>query len=147
MSEEKEEESIKGLARVFQVFSTPGRIKAFKLIKEGKSLEEIAGMIGMSRTGFQRVLDDFESLELIESAGHRSYRKLSSKGEEIFELLEDSRRKLENIEMKASKSKLLSLAERSYGAPALSKLKEALESMEKESKESENNKTNEKEKQ
>jgi len=91
------EEARSHLSRIFRVLSTPERIRGLELIKEGRSLEEISRLVRMSRTGFQRVLDDFQSLELVEPAGHRSYRRLSTKGEKILDLVKDFEEKLEPI--------------------------------------------------
>jgi hypothetical protein len=131
------------LAGLFRILSAPARIHALELIKEGKSLDEIAKLIGMTRTGFQRVLNDFQSIELIEPTGHRSYRHLSVKGQKILDLLGETNAKLDKIEMEYRKSKLggeiesfLPLAERSFPAPAVSKLKEAWDSIKGETRQS-----------
>lgn len=67
----------------------------------------------MSRSGFQKVVDSFRKLELIEETGHRSYYKLSVKGEMVLQMIRDFGNRLEPIEKMIAMQKIKSIA---YGS-------------------------------
>lgn len=76
------------LSEVFKAISTKERILALEMFGKGKMrLTEVSKISGMSRSGFQSVVDEFRESELIEEAGHRSYYKLSPKGVKVLEMI------------------------------------------------------------
>jgi len=104
----------KGLvSQIFEVLSSEARLKSLELFGQGKELSEIAKNIGLSRSGFQKVVDTFRELGIIEPSGHRSYYKLSSKGEKLLHILVDLGNQIEPIEKEIAKEKIKTVA---YGS-------------------------------
>lgn len=101
------------LSKMFNVLSSEARLKALELFSERRNLMEIAEFIGMSRSGFQKVVEAFRELGLIEHTGHRSYYKLSRKGEKISRLVKQFGDELEPIEKKIAGEKIKVIAYRS----------------------------------
>lgn len=96
------------LAKIFSALSTEQRLKALELFQQEVKLVKVAKFSGMSRTGFQRVLNTFRELNLIQQAGHRSLYRLTIRGRKILELVKDFGYKLESVEeeMKRRKEKI-----------------------------------------
>ena len=74
------------LGELFRALSSAQRLHALELFAEETSLPEVASKIGMTRTGFQRTIDAFRNLGLIEEVRKRRY-KLSLKGQQILKLI------------------------------------------------------------
>jgi predicted transcriptional regulator len=105
-AKELEESNKQFLSRLFSAVSTETRLSALQLFNEDKDLAEIAKLTGMSRSGFQKVVEAFRELGLIEYAGHRSRYRLSAMGKNILALLNDLGDKLEPIRSQYEKSRL-----------------------------------------
>jgi predicted transcriptional regulator len=86
------------LAKIFNALSSMERVHALELFGQNKELKEIAKLVGMSRSGFQKVVEAFRELGLVERAGHRSWYKLSRKGEKVLEMVKEFEKKMEPIE-------------------------------------------------
>jgi len=74
------------LGRLFRALSSAQRLHALELFAKETSLPEVASKIGMTRTGFQRTVDAFKKLGLIEEAEKRRY-KLSLRGKQVLKLI------------------------------------------------------------
>jgi len=98
------------LSVIFSALSSEERLTALELFGQKKELTEIAKHIGMSRSGFQKIVDAFRELGLIERSGHRSYYKLSRKGEKILEIVRGFGKQLEPIEREMAKEKIKAVA-------------------------------------
>jgi predicted transcriptional regulator len=103
----------RALGEIFNALSSEARIKALELFEQRKALGEINKLIKMSRSGFQKVVDSFRKLELIEETGHRSYYKLSVKGKMVLQMIRDFGNRLEPIEKMIAMQKIKSIA---YGS-------------------------------
>jgi predicted transcriptional regulator len=81
-------EEIEIVSQVFKALSSKERVAALGKFETGKnSLRDIAKEVGMSRTGFQNIINDFRDIKLVEQVGHRSYYKLSSKGTKVLSVV------------------------------------------------------------
>jgi predicted transcriptional regulator len=81
-------EEIEIVSQVFKALSSKERVAALGKFETGKnSLLDIAKEVGMSRTGFQNIINDFRDIKLVEQVGHRSYYKLSSKGTKVLSVV------------------------------------------------------------
>jgi predicted transcriptional regulator len=101
------------LSRIFSILSSETRLEALELFEEKKDLMEIATLARMSRSGFQKVVEAFRELGLIERAGHRSYYKLTRKGEKVLKMVRNFGDELEPIEKELTKEKIKALV---YGS-------------------------------
>ena len=76
-------------------------------LNKGKAtLMELARNSGMSRSGFQNIVDDFRNARLIEQAEHRSFYKLTPKGKEVIEFTKKFSEKLEPAEKRYREEQL-----------------------------------------
>ena len=94
------------LGQLFSMLSSEGRLSALELFAQGMALGQIAARAGMSRSGFQKVVEAFRQLGIIERAGHRSSYRLSAKGQKILELVREFAKQLEPIEKEVAKEKI-----------------------------------------
>jgi len=94
------------LGQLFSMLSSEGRLSALELFAQGMALSQIAARAGMSRSGFQKVVEAFRQLGMIERAGHRSSYRLSAKGQKILELVREFAKQLEPIEKEVAKEKI-----------------------------------------
>lgn len=101
------------LSQTFNLLSSEARLRALELFGQDEELSEIAKLAGMSRSGFQKVVEAFRELRLIERTGHRSYYKLSRKGEKVLKMVIDFGRRLEPIEKEIALEKIRAVA---YGS-------------------------------
>jgi len=96
----------KSLSQIFTVLSSESRLRALELFGEKEDLTKIAMLIKMSRSGFQKIVDQFRNLGLIERTGHRSVYRLSNKGIEILKALKDFDKKIESIKKLSNEEQL-----------------------------------------
>lgn len=95
------------LSRIFNALSTKERIVALEMFDKGKmKLTDVAEVAGMSRSGFQNVIDDFRDTKLVKQAEHRSYYRLSSKGEKVLSMVEKLSGQLAPLEEKIKRQQL-----------------------------------------
>jgi DNA-binding MarR family transcriptional regulator len=98
------------LAKIFNALSTEARLKALELFEQKKELNEIAKQIGMSRSGFQKIVDSFRELGVIERDGHRSVYRLSREGIELLMSVKEFATRIELIKKEITKEKIRSIA-------------------------------------
>jgi predicted transcriptional regulator len=98
------------LCKIFDSLSSESRLEALEFFEGNKELTQIAKLTGMSRSGFQKVVEAFREIGVIEPAGHRSYYKLSSKGEKVLKLLRSFGEQLGPIEKEMAKEKIKAVA-------------------------------------
>lgn len=120
----------KTLGLVFSALATEEKLRALELFGQRKELSQIAELVGMSRSGFQKVVDTFRKLGMIERDGHRSYYKLSHKGQRILEMAKDFSEKLKPLEEEEAKRELEALT----SVISINKIEEILEKMKEEKK-------------
>lgn len=95
------------ISQIFKALSSKERIAALETFGKGKtSLMELARTVGLSRSGFQNILDDFREARLIEQTEHRSYYSLSSKGKKVLDMLNELDRQITPLEKDIKKEQL-----------------------------------------
>jgi predicted transcriptional regulator len=101
------DKSVDYLSEIFKALSTKERIIALETLSQGKiNLKDLARKAGLSRSGFQNVLDDFRNARLIEHTEHRSYYRLSIKGKRVLGFLNELHKELSPIEEVLKKEQL-----------------------------------------
>ena len=108
--------SKKTVGAIFSALSSEERLTALELFKERRQLAEIAKNISMSRSGFQKIVDAFRELGLIERSGHRSCYKLTNKGEKILGIVTDFGKQLEPLEREIVKEKIREIRAVAFGS-------------------------------
>ena len=87
------------ISSIFKALSSKERLVTLENLSKGKmKLMDLAKKAGMSRSGFQSVVNDFRNVRLIEQAEHRSYYRLSLKGKKVLEHIKKLNVELEPIE-------------------------------------------------
>lgn len=95
------------LSIIFNSLSTKERVMSLELFENGKmQILEISKASGMSRSGFQNIIEAFRQAGLIEQAGHRSFYKLSVKGQKVMEFVRNLNNRLLPIEEQVKKRQL-----------------------------------------
>jgi DNA-binding transcriptional ArsR family regulator len=75
------------LGEILYALQNDKRIRALDLLRQGKNLQEIPKEIGMSRTGFQKVLESYTNTGLTYRMGNanRTVYKVSTLGEKVLD--------------------------------------------------------------
>lgn len=113
------ENFLKDISEIFRALSSKERIKALgEFSKDNIKLNTISQQIGMSRSGFQNVINDFRDCRLIKETGHRSYYKISLKGKKILETIDELTRILQKLEPQERNQRIQQLEQAfiSYGS-------------------------------
>jgi len=100
-------ESAEYISEIFRALSSKERILTLETLSVRRTkLMDLAKKAGMSRSGFQNIVDDFRNARLIEHTEHRSYYTLSQKGREVLELVRKIHHTLEPTEKKYREEQL-----------------------------------------
>jgi predicted transcriptional regulator len=91
--------NVEYVSEILKALSTKERIISLETLSQGKiSLKNLAKKTGMSRSGFQNIVDDLRNARLIEQTEHRSYYRLSTKGKKVLDLLNELSRQIAPLE-------------------------------------------------
>ena len=95
------------ISEIFKALSTKERIITLETLSQQKiNLMDLARKVGMSRSGFQNIIDDFRDATLIEQAEHRSYYRLSLKGKKVLDIIKELYRDIYPLEKNLRKEQL-----------------------------------------
>lgn len=95
------------ISQIFKALSSKERVSALELFNKGElNLMEIANNVGMSRSGFQNIVNDFRNAGLIEQIGHRSFYKLTFKGKTVLDLTNRFSQEMAPIEKEYREKKI-----------------------------------------
>lgn len=102
-----DERNVEYISEILKALSTKERIIALETLNQGKiSLKDLAKKTGMSRSGFQNIVDDLRNARLIEQTEHRSYYRLSIKGAKVLDALDELNRQISPLEKDTRREQL-----------------------------------------